>query len=142
MPKGKKTSKTMGHRRRNPETDSGRRKRVGVSETYTKTKKRMLSINDAPGILEKEGGEVLAMPLRIEGELGQVVVQRGRGIRDRDIGGDNVQILETMVRVSKEQLITLSQVGLGEIQQELDQAKRKREEEKWRAFVENEWDVC
>ena len=64
----------------------------------------MFSIKDVPGVLEKEGGEVLAIPRRIESELGQALVQFGRGIHDRSTGGDNVQIieLETTVRVSKE----------------------------------------
>ena len=112
-----------------------------MSDPYPKTKKRMLSIKDVPGILEKGGGEVLAIPRRIESELGQVIVQCGRGIHDRRTGGGNVQILdlETMARVSKEQMITLSQDGMGKILQELDQAKRQKEEEKWRMFVESVW---
>ena len=129
MPKRKKKSEKMGDRRENSETDSQRRKRVGTSEPYPKTKKRMLSIKDVPVILKKEGEEVLAIPERIEGELGKVIVQRGRRIHNKDVGGDNFQILETLVRGSKEQLITLSHDGLEKIQQELDQAKRKRRRE-------------
>ena len=73
--------------------------------------------------------EVLAIPRRIESELGKAIVQRGLGIHDRSTGGDNVQILElkTMVRVSKEQRITLSHDGMGKILQELDHAKRQNQ---------------
>ena len=68
-----------------------------------------------------------------------MIVQRGRRIHNKEVGGGNVQILETLARGSKEQLITLSHDGLEKIQQELDQAKREREVEKWRVFVENVW---
>ena len=71
-----------------------------------------------------------------------MVVKRGRGIHDRRAGGDNVQILEieTMVRVSKEQMVTLSQDAMwGKILQELDQGKRRKAEGKWRLFVESAW---
>ena len=57
-----------------------------------------MSIKDVPVILKKEGGEVLAIPARIEGGLGQVIVQCGRRIRNKEVGGSNVQILETLAR--------------------------------------------
>ena len=139
MPKRKTKSAKMGDRRDNSETDSQRRKRVGASGPYPKTKKRLLSTKEAPGILVKEGGEVLAIPVRIECELGQVIVQFGRGIHDRITDCDNVQILETMMRVSREQMITLSQNGMEKIQRELDQAERQRAEEKCGVLVESVW---
>ena len=110
-----------------------------MSEPYPKTRKRMLSIKDVPGILEKGWGGVLSIPLRIEGELGQAIVQCGLGIHDRSTDDGNVQIIETMVHVSKEQTITLSQNDMEKIQQELDLPKRPEAEEKWRVYVESVW---
>ena len=90
----------------------------------------MLSIKDVPVILEKEGEEASAIPLILDSELGQAIVQCGQGIHDRGTDGDNVQILETMASVSKVQMITLAQDGIEKIQQESDQAKRQKAEGK------------
>ena len=67
----------------------------------------------------KDGG-ILAIPARIESELGQAIVQCGREARDGSAGGGNVQILESMVRLGREQVITVEKAGMGRINQGLD----------------------
>ena len=99
----------------------------------------MLGIKDVPRILEIEGIEILAIPTRVESELRQSILQYGQWAHDRSDGGDNAQILERVVCVSKEQMITLAENGMVGIQQDVDQAERKIEEQKWRVFVENIW---
>ena len=127
----------MGDSRRNSETDSGRKEgQEGV--THIPTQKRMLSIQDVPGLLEIEGKEILAIPTRIESELRQVILQRGQGTHDRSDGGDNVQILERVAFVSKEQMITLAEDGM-EKYSNVQIKQRQIAEEKWRVFVENVW---
>ena len=89
----------MGDSRRNPETDSSRKRKIGRGNPYTETKKRMLSKRDVPGILEIEGSEILAIPARVENELRPVLLQCGQGTHERSDGGDNVQILERVLCV-------------------------------------------
>ena len=89
----------------------------------------MLSITDAPKISKEEGEEILEISERIESELGQVIIQRRRGIPDQAESGGDVQILEKVVSGSKELLTTLSRNGLVEIKQELDEATRDRRRE-------------
>ena len=89
----------------------------------------MSGIQDVPRILEIEGKEILAIPTRIESELRQVILQCGQGTHGRSDGGDNVQILERVVCISKEQMITLSENGMKKIQQGVVQAERQIAEE-------------
>ena len=58
----------------------------------------MLSIEDVPRVSEAEGGEISAIPTRIENEFRQVIIQRDQGGRGRNGGGGgHVQILERAV---------------------------------------------
>jgi len=97
----------------------------------------MSGIQDVPRILEIEGKEILAIPTRIESELRQAILHCGQGSHGRSDGGDNVQIPERAVCVSKEQMVSLAENGMGELQKGVDHAERQIEEEKWRVFVEN-----
>ena len=66
-----------------------------------------------------------------------MIIQCDQGGHGRNGGGDHVQILERAVCVSKEQMITLSENGMGKLQQGTDRADRQIAEEEWRVFVEN-----
>ena len=58
----------------------------------------MLSIQDAPRVSEVQGGELLAIPTRIENKFRRVIIQRDQGGRGRNGGGGgHVQILERAV---------------------------------------------
>ena len=85
----------------------------------------MLSIQDAPGLLEMEGKEISTIPIRIENEPRQAISQRGQGTHERSDGRGNVQIIERVVCVSKEQMIALAEDGMEKIQQAVDQAERQ-----------------
>ena len=93
-----------------------------------------MSIQDAPRVLEAEGEEILAIPTRVENEFRQAIIQRDQGGHGRNGGGDHVQILERVVCVSEEQMITLAENGMEKLQQGTDQAERQIEGEKWRVF--------
>ena len=98
-----------------------------------------MSIQDAPRVSGAEGGEILAIPTRIENEFTQVIIQCDQGEHGRNGGGDHVQIIERVACVSKVQMITLSENGMKKLQQCTDYAERQIEEEKWRVFVGNIW---
>ena len=83
-----------------------------MSNPYQVTKKRMLSVQDVPGILEIEGKAILAIPPRIESEIRRSIVHCGQGSYGQSDAGDNVQIRERL-GVSKEQMITLAENGMG-----------------------------
>ena len=59
----------------------------------------MLSIQDVPRVLELEGGEILAIPTRIENEIRQGLIHCDQEGHGRNDGGGNVQILERAVCV-------------------------------------------
>ena len=95
----------------------------------------MLSINDVPSLLEINGGN-LRNTKRIESETRQVLLHCGQGTNGRSDGRDNVQILGRAGRVSKEQMATLAENGMGELQQGVDEAETDSRG-KWRVFVDN-----
>jgi len=85
----------------------------------------MLGIQGVPRALEEEGGGILAIPTRIENEFRQVIIQCDQGGHGRNGGGRHVRIIERVVCVSKEQMVTLSGNGMGKLQQGTDQAGRQ-----------------
>ena len=87
---------------------------------------------------QKEGG-ILAIPTSVENEIRQVLIQRDREGHGRNDGGGNFQILERVVCVSKEHMVTLSEDGMKKLYQGLDQADGQLGEGKWRVFVANIW---
>ena len=72
-----------------------------------------MSIQDVPRVWRLEGEEILAIPTGIENEIRQALIHRDQEGHGRDAGGDNVQIVEKVVCVSKEQMITLAGNGMG-----------------------------
>ena len=99
----------------------------------------MLSIQDVPNLLVTQGNEILAIPSRLDIEIKQVSQHRNRDGNDQSDSGDNVQILGRMVRVGKDQMITLAEGGMVKLQQFVNQVGRLKAEAKWHVFLGNIW---
>ena len=108
----KKERKGTIDKRRGAETNSGKRRMVGRKDPYPKSKRGASSIQDVPNLLLTEGNGISAIPNKLYIETKQVLQQCKQDGHDQGVG--NVQILERMVRESRNQMITLSEGG-GEI---------------------------
>ena len=134
-----KKERGMGEKR-DTETDSGKRRRAGRNGPYPKSKRGMPSIQDVPNLLLTEENGILALPNKLDIETKRVLQQCKQDGHDRGVG--NVQILERVVRESRNQMITLDEGGMMKLQQCVNQAERLKAGEKWHVFLGNIWGVC
>ena len=95
----------------------------------------MLSVKDVPNLVAEEGGEILAIPGRLDKEIKKIIIQCKQDEHDKNREVGNVQILERMACGCKNQMITLDEGGLMKSQQSTNQAERQKLVNKWHLFL-------
>ena len=99
----------------------------------------MLSVKDVPNLVAEEGGEILAIPGRLDKEIKKIIIQCKQDEHDKKHEVGNVRILERLACGCKNQMITLDEGWLMKLPQSVNQAERQKIEDKRHWFLKNVW---
>ena len=126
------------------DTESERgRKRKGRNGPYTPQKRRRLCIEDVPKCMSGEGRAIMRIPNELGKEVAGIIQKWKQDAHDQkelESSGD-VQILGQMVGGCRKQLITLTEGGMEQLNQCVDQKEREKAGKSGHDFIRDVWDT-